>query len=152
MHESLVKALLNDVFRVLHHTCVPQHNCEDLSLITFKQGFKRMFVSVFGGDYERSFACRITHASDSWFCFVLHSDEPPDQLCGSERRAQLENRLFATRRIRARPEPNLRNCKSLNFQEESEWKSKVSKLSDVEAVETVEGVEVTRMVTRKWRL
>jgi hypothetical protein len=40
----------------------------------------------------------------------------------------------------------------LNFQEESEWKSKVSKLSDVEAVETVEGVEVTRMVTRKWRL
>jgi hypothetical protein len=92
MHESLEEALLNDVFCVLHYTRVPQHNCEGFSLVTFKKGFKRLFVSVPGGDYERSFASRITHASDGWFCFVLHS-EPPDQLCGSERRTQFENRL-----------------------------------------------------------
>src|ERR1700731_1698965 len=104
MRESLVEALLNDVFCVLHHTCVPQHNGEGLSLVTFEQGFQRLFVSVPGGDYERSFACRIAHASDSWFSFVLHS-EPPRPLCGSERRAQSEDRVFATRRISARPEP-----------------------------------------------
>jgi len=34
------------------------------------------------------------------------------------RRAQFENRLFATRRIRA-ARPNVRNCKSLNFQEKT---------------------------------
>src|SRR4029077_10823776 len=92
MRESLVEALLNDVFCVLSHTCVPQHHCEGLSLVTLKQDFKRLFVSVLGGDYERSFASRIAHASDAWFCFVLHS-EPPDPLCGSERRTQFENRL-----------------------------------------------------------
>src|SRR4029077_9911987 len=127
MRESLVEALLNDVFCVLHHTCVPQHNCEGLSLVTLKQGFKRLFVSVPGGDYERSFACRIAHASDGWFCFVLHC-EPPDQLCGSERRAQLENRLFASRRIKARNEPNMRKGKSLNFQDKDRERSKVSRL------------------------
>jgi hypothetical protein len=37
-------------------------------------------------------ACRIAHASDGWFCFVLHS-EPPDQICDSERRAQPEDRF-----------------------------------------------------------
>src|SRR5580692_6339417 len=108
MRESLVEALLNDVFRVLHHTCVAQHNCEGLSLVTFKQSFKRLLVSVLGGGYQPTFASRVADASDSWFCFVLHS-EPPHHLCGSERRAQLENRFFATRRLRARREPNLRN-------------------------------------------
>jgi hypothetical protein len=43
--------------------------------------------------------------------------------------------------------PNGQNRKLLNFQEEIEWKSKVSKLSDVESVETVEAGEATRMAT-----
>src|ERR1700719_1974198 len=118
MHESLVEALLNDIFRVFHHACVPQYNREGLSPVTVKQGFKRLFISILGGEYECSFACRITHASDSCFGFVLHSG-PPDKLCGSERRAQLENRPFATHRIRARHEPNMRNCKSLTFREKT---------------------------------
>jgi hypothetical protein len=45
------------------------------------------------GNDEHLFRCRISQASNSWFCFVVHS-ESPDQLCASERRTQILNTAF----------------------------------------------------------
>lgn len=59
-------------------------------------------------------------------------------MCQRKANRDLEHCLSGTYGIKARPEPNLQDRKSLNFQEEIERKSKVSKLSDVESVETVE--------------
>jgi hypothetical protein len=62
-----------------------------------------------------------------------------------ERREEVFTIAFAlTHEVKAKAAPNLQNRKWLNFQEEIEWKSKVSKLSDVESVETVEAGEATR--------
>jgi hypothetical protein len=114
--ESLLEALLDNVFRVLPDMCVSLYNTKDLLPVTFEESFKCLFVSVLGGNDEHLFRCRISQASNSWFCVVVHSG-PPDQLCVSERRApSLEHCLSATCGIRARPAPNLQNCKSLNFQ------------------------------------
>jgi hypothetical protein len=84
--ESLLEALLNNIFSVFPDMCVSQHNTKDLLPVTFEESFKCLFVSVLGGDDEHLFRCRIRQARNRWFSVVVHSG-PPDQLCASERRA-----------------------------------------------------------------
>ena len=45
---------------------VPPHNREDLLLIAFEEGFKRLFVSALSGNYEDLFCGGI-------ICFVVHA-------------------------------------------------------------------------------
>jgi hypothetical protein len=70
--------------------CVPEHNPKDLLPVTFEKSFKSLFVSVLGGNHQHLFRCRISRASNSWLCVVVHS-EPLDQKVASERHAQMLN-------------------------------------------------------------
>jgi hypothetical protein len=65
INESLLEALLDNVFRVLPDMCVSQHNTKDLLPVTFEESFKCLFVSVLGGNDEHLFRCRISQASNS---------------------------------------------------------------------------------------
>jgi hypothetical protein len=56
--------------------CVSQHNTKDLLPVTFEESFKCLFVSVLGGNDEDLFRRRISQASNSWFCVVVHSGLP----------------------------------------------------------------------------
>src|SRR5260370_26572977 len=128
MPESFLEALLDNIFRVLPDMCVSQHNTKDLLPVTFEESFKCLFVSVLVGNDEHLLRCRISQASNSWFCAVVHKRASRSAM-GQRKRAQsLEHCLSATCRIKARPAPNLQNRKSLNFQDKIDRKSKVSKL------------------------
>ena len=78
MHESLVEALLDNIFRILPDSCVPQNDPKNFLLVTLEKRFKRLFVSVLGGNHESLFPCGLLQASNTWFCFVFHTG-PPDE-------------------------------------------------------------------------
>jgi hypothetical protein len=53
--ESLLEALLDDVFRVFSDACEASRNAENPSLVTLDENFKCLFISTFGGKDERRF-------------------------------------------------------------------------------------------------
>jgi hypothetical protein len=76
MHESLVEALLDNVFRILRDACVPQHNPKDLLPVTLEKRFKRLLVSMPSGSDKHLFRFTIIEASNSWCCRVVHNGLP----------------------------------------------------------------------------
>jgi hypothetical protein len=111
MHEGLLEASLNDVFRVLPDTCVSLHHRQDLLLITFEEGFKRLFVSALSGNYEDLLCGGIIWL---WVHVVL-------SMSASEKVHQILSSAFCAARHgeRATTAPNLRNRKSLNPQKKT---------------------------------
>jgi hypothetical protein len=76
VHESLVEALLDNVFRIFPDACVPQHNPKDLLPVTVEKRFKRLLVSMPAGSDKQLFGFTIIEASNGWCCRVVHNGLP----------------------------------------------------------------------------
>jgi len=55
VNESLLQALLDDVFCVFSDACEASRNAEDPLLVTLDEHFECLFISTFGGKDQRAF-------------------------------------------------------------------------------------------------
>jgi hypothetical protein len=114
--ERFLEGLLDNVFGIFPSACLAERNQKNLSLMTLEQIFKRLFVPVLRGNHKHLFRCEVARACPHWFCCVVHIGlHPRIAPCV----ATGDN---------ARPTPNLRDGKCLNFQRKTDRQLKLSKL------------------------
>jgi hypothetical protein len=74
--KRFLERFLDNVFGVLPNACVAERKRKNPSLVALEQIFKRLFVSVHGGNHKHLLACRIARACTCWFCCVIHTGLP----------------------------------------------------------------------------
>jgi hypothetical protein len=75
--ESVLEALLGDVFCVFPVTREASRNGQNPSLVTYDENFKCVWVSVPGGKDERHFRAPTGYALSLRFCKLARRTTPP---------------------------------------------------------------------------